>query len=87
MNEMLLLLALLGLELLPQALLGISLMCSPFASQTLPQACCLGDGNLFTSNLKQLYMAVSQQQARAAGKRPREGELKNVSPGASPWLK
>ncbi|XP_025019259.1 non-homologous end-joining factor 1 isoform X1 [Python bivittatus] len=38
-------------------------------SLTLPQACCLGDGHLFTSNLKQLYVAVTQQQARAACKR------------------
>ncbi|XP_007419885.1 non-homologous end-joining factor 1 isoform X2 [Python bivittatus] len=40
-----------------------------FETETLPQACCLGDGHLFTSNLKQLYVAVTQQQARAACKR------------------
>ncbi|XP_063144974.1 non-homologous end-joining factor 1 [Candoia aspera] len=42
-----------------------------FETKTLPQACCLGDGHLFTSNLKQLYVAVTQQQARAACKRHR----------------
>ncbi|XP_044294317.1 non-homologous end-joining factor 1 isoform X2 [Varanus komodoensis] len=40
--------------------------------QTLPQACCLGDGHLFTSNLKELYMAVTREQARVACKRHRE---------------
>ncbi|KAM3853195.1 non-homologous end-joining factor 1 [Vipera latastei] len=40
-----------------------------FETKTLPQACCLGDGRLFTSNLKSLYVAVTQQQARAAHKR------------------
>ncbi|KAF7241902.1 Non-homologous end-joining factor 1 [Varanus komodoensis] len=40
---------------------------------TLPQACCLGDGHLFTSNLKELYMAVTREQARVACKRHREG--------------
>uniref|UniRef100_A0A8C6Y7N0 Non-homologous end-joining factor 1 n=1 Tax=Naja naja TaxID=35670 RepID=A0A8C6Y7N0_NAJNA len=42
-----------------------------FETKTLPQACCLGDGRLFTSNLKLLYLAVTQQQARAACKRHR----------------
>ncbi|XP_066487651.1 non-homologous end-joining factor 1 isoform X3 [Tiliqua scincoides] len=47
----------------------------------LPQACCLEDGSLFTSNLKQLYMAVTQQQARAAGKRRREASEDSDTPG------
>ncbi|XP_013918558.1 PREDICTED: non-homologous end-joining factor 1 [Thamnophis sirtalis] len=42
-----------------------------FETETLPQACCLGDGRMFTSNLKSLYLAVTQQQARAACKRHR----------------
>uniref|UniRef100_A0A8D2KQY6 Non-homologous end-joining factor 1 n=2 Tax=Varanus komodoensis TaxID=61221 RepID=A0A8D2KQY6_VARKO len=43
-----------------------------FEAETLPQACCLGDGHLFTSNLKELYMAVTREQARVACKRHRE---------------
>uniref|UniRef100_A0A2D4NG83 Non-homologous end-joining factor 1 n=1 Tax=Micrurus spixii TaxID=129469 RepID=A0A2D4NG83_9SAUR len=42
-----------------------------FETKTLPQACSLGDGRLFTSNLKSLYLAVTQEQARAACKRHR----------------
>lgn len=51
-----------------------------FEAKTLPQICCLGDGNLFSSNLKQLYMAVTQQQARAAGKRYREASEDSEAP-------
>ncbi|XP_066487630.1 non-homologous end-joining factor 1 isoform X2 [Tiliqua scincoides] len=52
-----------------------------FEAKALPQACCLEDGSLFTSNLKQLYMAVTQQQARAAGKRRREASEDSDTPG------
>ncbi|XP_062972833.1 non-homologous end-joining factor 1 isoform X2 [Elgaria multicarinata webbii] len=51
-----------------------------FEAETLPQACCLGDGQLFTSNLKQLYMAVTRQQARAACKRHREASGDSGTP-------
>nr|XP_060629279.1 non-homologous end-joining factor 1 [Anolis sagrei ordinatus]XP_060629288.1 non-homologous end-joining factor 1 [Anolis sagrei ordinatus] len=56
-----------------------------FQSQILPQACQLGDGKLFTSNLKELYMAVTQEQARATCKRHREASgdsesLERLSP-------
>ncbi|XP_054828242.1 non-homologous end-joining factor 1 [Eublepharis macularius] len=55
-----------------------------FEAKTLPQVCCLGDGHLFTSNLKHLYMAVTQQQARVVCKRHREasgdsGSLEHIS--------
>nr|XP_020647773.1 non-homologous end-joining factor 1 [Pogona vitticeps]XP_020647774.1 non-homologous end-joining factor 1 [Pogona vitticeps]XP_020647775.1 non-homologous end-joining factor 1 [Pogona vitticeps] len=50
-----------------------------FHTQTLPQACCLGDGHLFTSSLKELYMAVTQEQARSACKRHREASGDSVS--------
>uniref|UniRef100_A0ACB8G1E1 Uncharacterized protein n=1 Tax=Sphaerodactylus townsendi TaxID=933632 RepID=A0ACB8G1E1_9SAUR len=51
---------------------SVALTCSSFTSQTLPQVCNLGEGNVFTSSLKQLYVAVTQQQARVACKRQRE---------------
>ncbi|KAH0621233.1 hypothetical protein JD844_022313 [Phrynosoma platyrhinos] len=40
--------------------------------EILSQACQLGDGQLFTSNLKELYVAVTQEQTRATCKRHRE---------------
>ncbi|XP_077176842.1 non-homologous end-joining factor 1 isoform X2 [Paroedura picta] len=49
-----------------------------FEDKTLPQACCLGDGRQFTSSLKQLYMAVTQQQARVACKRHWEGDPESL---------
>ncbi|XP_003214972.2 non-homologous end-joining factor 1 [Anolis carolinensis] len=56
-----------------------------FQLQILPQACQLGDGQLFTSNLKELYMAVTQEQARTTCKRHREASgdsesLERLSP-------
>ncbi|XP_015270854.1 PREDICTED: non-homologous end-joining factor 1 [Gekko japonicus] len=49
-----------------------------FEVKTLPQACCLGDGHMFTSSLKQLYMAVTQQQARVDSKRHWEGDPESL---------
>ncbi|XP_053257928.1 non-homologous end-joining factor 1 isoform X1 [Podarcis raffonei] len=48
-----------------------------FETKILPQACCLGDGHQFTSNLKELYVSVSQKQARAACKRHWEGDCES----------
>ncbi|XP_042300916.1 non-homologous end-joining factor 1 isoform X2 [Sceloporus undulatus] len=46
-----------------------------FQNQILPQACHLGEGQLFTSNLKELYIAVTREQARTTCKRHREGTV------------
>ncbi|XP_061465318.1 non-homologous end-joining factor 1 isoform X2 [Rhineura floridana] len=54
-----------------------------FEAEILPQACCLGDGYLFTSNLKQLYMSVTQQQAKAVCKRHREGDCESPEHASS----
>uniref|UniRef100_A0A8D0DM93 Non-homologous end-joining factor 1 n=1 Tax=Salvator merianae TaxID=96440 RepID=A0A8D0DM93_SALMN len=51
-----------------------------FEDETLPQACCLEDGICFTPNLKRLYMAVTQQQARKPCKRHREASGDSGSP-------
>uniref|UniRef100_A0A8D0HTT3 Non-homologous end-joining factor 1 n=2 Tax=Sphenodon punctatus TaxID=8508 RepID=A0A8D0HTT3_SPHPU len=42
-----------------------------FVAETLPAACHVGDGRAFTADLQQLYVAVCQQEARAARKRHR----------------
>ncbi|XP_070585664.1 non-homologous end-joining factor 1 isoform X1 [Erythrolamprus reginae] len=63
--------ATLSLERLKTELFKAESFLHTFETETLPQACCLGDGRLFTSNLKSLYVAVTQQQARTACKRHR----------------
>ncbi|KFV81940.1 Non-homologous end-joining factor 1, partial [Struthio camelus australis] len=40
-----------------------------FMAESLPQICSAGDGQAFTSTLRQLYVAVTQQEAKQARKR------------------
>ncbi|XP_019472677.1 uncharacterized protein LOC104911683 isoform X3 [Meleagris gallopavo] len=47
----------------------------PVPCQSLPQICSAGDGHAFTSALRQLYMAVTLQEAKQARKRHHPADL------------
>ncbi|XP_064926840.1 non-homologous end-joining factor 1 isoform X15 [Columba livia] len=53
-----------------------------FMAETLPQICSVGGGQAFPSALQQLYMAVTQQEAKQARKRQRSGDAEGPAPTA-----
>ncbi|XP_057286007.1 non-homologous end-joining factor 1 [Pezoporus wallicus] len=53
-----------------------------FMVKSLPQICGAGEGQAFTSTLQQLYMAVTQQEARQAQKRQHSEDAEDPAPPA-----
>ncbi|KAM9235760.1 non-homologous end-joining factor 1 isoform 2-T2 [Leptosomus discolor] len=53
-----------------------------FMAETLPQICSVGAGQAFTSALRQLYMAVMQQEATQARKRQHSEDTESPAPTA-----
>ncbi|XP_068804992.1 non-homologous end-joining factor 1 isoform X3 [Struthio camelus] len=51
-----------------------------FMAESLPQICSAGDGQAFTSTLRQLYVAVTQQEAKQARKRHLSGDAEAPAP-------
>ncbi|XP_064926829.1 solute carrier family 23 member 3 isoform X4 [Columba livia] len=56
--------------------------CLAPVEMTLPQICSVGGGQAFPSALQQLYMAVTQQEAKQARKRQRSGDAEGPAPTA-----
>ncbi|XP_052531570.1 non-homologous end-joining factor 1 isoform X3 [Tympanuchus pallidicinctus] len=53
-----------------------------FMAESLPQICSAGDGHAFTSALRQLYMAVTLQEAKLARKRHHPEDTEDLAPAA-----
>ncbi|XP_030310142.1 non-homologous end-joining factor 1 isoform X1 [Calypte anna] len=51
-----------------------------FVAESLPQVCGVGEGQAFTSALRQLYTAVTQQEAKQARKRLRSEDTEDQMP-------
>ncbi|XP_054686790.1 non-homologous end-joining factor 1-like isoform X4 [Grus americana] len=53
-----------------------------FMAESLPKICSVGEGQAFSSALQQLYMAVTQQEAKQARKRQHSEDAEGPAPAA-----